>query len=115
MTHRYGIDTSVLMRLLTGDPEAEYIRCERHLRSLIAEGAEILASNQVIGEAYVAVRHHYGVSREEARDGLIRVLQSGVVAPSNGRKVLGALGVSGGAGLPDRLIATTTPAPGSKS
>lgn len=81
-------------------------RCVETLRSLIEdEGAEIVVSNQVIGEAYVAVQHHCGVSKTDARAGVLDVLRSGMVAPLNGRAVLAALEAHGGAGLLDRLIA----------
>ena len=106
MTQRFGIDTSVLVRLLTGEPEADFAHCVAKLSALIEdEGAEIFASNQVIGEAYVAVQHHYEVSKADARAGLLDVLHSGLVAPLNGRAVFAALEASGGAGLFDRLIA----------
>ena len=106
MTQRFGIDTSVLVRLLTGEPEADFAHCVAKLSALIEdEGAEIFASNQVIGEAYVAVQHHYEVSKADTRAGLLDVLHSGLVAPLNGRAVFAALEASGGAGLFDRLIA----------
>ena len=105
MTRRYGIDTSVLVRLLTGNPPDTSSHCERELRALARSGAEVLASNQVIGEAYVTVQHHYGVSTADARAGLLHVLRSGLVAPLNGRSVVAALEASGGPGLFDRLIA----------
>ncbi len=105
MTQRFGIDTSVLVRLLTGEPEADYALCVSKLRALIEdEDAELFASNQVIGEAYIAVQHHYGVSKDEARDGLLNVLRSGLVAPLNGGSALAAIDARQGAGLPDRLI-----------
>lgn len=105
MTQRFGIDTSVLVRLVTGDPEPEFTRCVTALSALVEdEGAEIFVSNQVLGEAYVAVQHHYRISRSEARAGLLDVLQSGLVSPLSGRAVIAALEVSGGAGLFDRLI-----------
>jgi predicted nucleic acid-binding protein len=51
MTPRFGIDTSVLVRLVTGEPQAEFERCVEMLRSLIEDdGAEIVVSNQVVGE-----------------------------------------------------------------
>ena len=105
MTPRFGIDTSVLVMLLMGEPQAEFERCVETLRSLIEDdGAEIVVSNQVIGEAYVAVQYHYGVSKTDARAGLLDVLRSGMVAPLNGRVVLAALEAREGAGLLDRLI-----------
>ena len=106
MTQRFGIDTSILVRLLTGDPEEEFVRCRGRLIRLVEDdGAEIFASNQVIGEAYVAVQHHYGVSKADCRDGLAAVLRSGLVAPLGGDATLVTLGQTGGAGLLDRLIA----------
>ena len=106
MTPRFGIDTSVLVRLVSGHPVAEFERCVRRLSALIEDdGAEVLASNQVIGEAYVAVQHHYGVSKADARAALAGVLRSGLVAPLQGRAAFAALEASTGAGLMDRLIA----------
>ena len=81
MTQPCGIDTSVLVRLATGAPAAEFQRCVEALRTLVQEqGLEILASNQVVGEAYVAIQHHYGVSDTDARTALLNVLTSGLVA-----------------------------------
>ena len=106
MTPRYGTDTSILVRLLTGSPELEFERCDRELTKLVEQdGAEVFASNQVIGEAYVAVQHHYGVTKAAARTGLLSVLTSGLVSPLNGQSVLDALAETGGPGLLDRLIA----------
>ena len=105
MTRRFGIDTSVLVRLLTGYPEAEFEHCVDRLHELVDEGDEVLASSQVIGEAYVAVQHHYGVSTADARASLHNALRSGLAAPLNGRSVIAALETTGGPGLIDRLIA----------
>ena len=35
MTRAYGIDTSVLVRLVTGEPEPDFQRCVNELRILI--------------------------------------------------------------------------------
>ena len=106
VTPRFGIDTSVLVRLLTGEPTEDFEHCVSRLSNLIEDnGAEVFASNQVIGEAYVAVQHHYGVSKADARAGLIDVLRSGLVSPLNGRAVFEALEAASGPGLFDRLIA----------
>ena len=106
VTPRFGIDTSVLVRLLTGEPPDKFEHCVSRLRKLIEDGgAEVFASNQVIGEAYIAVQHHYGVSKTDARSGLIDVLRSGLVSPLNGRAVFEVLEAASGPGLFDRLIA----------
>ena len=105
MTRRFGIDTSILVRLLTRDPEADFDHCVTKLRALIEQGGEVFASNQVIGETYVAVQHHYGVSKADARASLLDALRSGLVTPLNGRSAVVALDASGGPGMFDRLIA----------
>ena len=105
MTLRYGIDTSVLVRLLTRQPPEDFYYCRSRLRELVEDGSEIFASNQVIGEAYVTVQHHYDIPREEVRIALLRVLRSGLVSPLNGPDVLAILSESGQPGLFDRLIA----------
>lgn len=104
MTRRFGIDTSILVRLLTGQPEPDFQNCVNQLRGLMEQGCEIFASNQVIGEAYIAVQHHYGVSKANARAAIIDVLISGLVGPANGPSVVAALEASDGPGLFDRLI-----------
>jgi len=106
MAARYGIDTSILVRLATGDPADAFERCLKALSLLVErDDAELFASNQVIGESYVALQHHYGVLKTEARAALAGVLTSGLVKPMNGPAVLAALEASSGCGLLDRLIA----------
>ncbi len=106
MGARYGIDTSILVRLVSGDPEDGFQHCVRRLTTLIErDDAEIFASNQVIGETYVALQHHYGVTKAQAREALSSVLKSGLVAPLNGTSVHAALEAQSGCGLLDRLIA----------
>ena len=106
MPARFGIDTSILVRLATGDPEDGFETCVRKLTALIeGDDAEVFASNQVIGEAYIALQHHYGVSKLDARKALASVLRSGLLAPLNGAGVFAALEADAGCGLLDRLIA----------
>lgn len=106
MIRRYGIDTSILLRLLTGSPADEYERCRHELSSLVESGnAEVFVSNQVVGEAYISVKHHYRISSSDARAGLLRILTGGLISPLNGQAVITALETAGGPGLFDRLIA----------
>lgn len=106
MTNHYGIDTSILVRLITGDPTEEFDRVVRLLKKLIKDepNAEIQASNQVIGEAYIALQHHYQVAKSDARKALLTVLDSGLISPLNA-EVFEILKQEGGCGLMDRLIA----------
>ena len=102
---RYGVDTSILVRLVARAPQADFERCLGRLSVLVDErGCEVLASNQAIGEAYAALIHHYDLSSADARAGLLDVLTCGLVAPLNGQTVVEALSAAG-PGLFDRLIA----------
>ena len=101
---RIGIDTSVLVRLVTGLPPEDYSSCVERLAAMTESDVELFASNQVIGEAHVALQHHYGATGEDAKSALRAALTSGLVAPLNGSAVLEALAASSGPGLFDRLI-----------
>ena len=107
MTQRFGIDTSVLVRLATGVPQIQFQRTVDKLTMLIEkQGARIVASNQVIGESYIALQHHYGVEKLDARAALTGVLQSGLVEPLRGQSTIDELAATKGCGLMDRLIAS---------
>ena len=100
-----GIDTSVLIRLVTAEPTELHAYCMARLNELKREGVRVVASNQVIGETYISTHRHYGGALEKIRADLIEVLTGGLVEPQNGPTVLDVLAASGGAGLFDRLIA----------
>lgn len=105
-TQIYGLDTSVFVRLLTGHPEADFEKTAQALKKLHENDSstELVVSNQVIGEAYITLQHHYEISKEDARQAMLDLFASGNVSPLNGALVLEALAETGGAGLMDRLI-----------
>jgi predicted nucleic acid-binding protein len=106
MPRRCGIDTSILVRLATGEPAQDFDRVVAALTHLVeVEHVALFASHMVIGEAYVVLQHHYGVSKPDAKAALRSVLSSGLVAPWGGDLVLDALATNRGCGLLDRLIA----------
>ncbi len=106
MPRRCGIDTSILMRLATGEPPRDFDRVVASLTRLVeVEHVALFASHMVIGEAYVALQHHYAVSKPDAKAALRSVLTSALVAPAGGEAVLEALASNRGCGLMDRLIA----------
>ena len=104
---RYGIDTSIFVRLLTADPEKDYEQTKAALEQILIDdpAAEIEVSNMVIAEAYFVLQHHYGVPKDEAREALASVMTSGLVKPLRGQNVLDALSQTQEPGLLDRLIA----------
>jgi predicted nucleic-acid-binding protein len=102
----YGIDTSILVRLLTGQPAADYHATVTRLTALRStQPAHITVANIVVAETYAVLQHHYGVDRKTAREGLLSVLTSGLVEPAQGDAVLEALRSTKEPGLTDRLIA----------
>ena len=102
----YGIDTLFLVRLVTADPEPDFRRCVNELRLMIeGQDSEVIASNRVIGEAYIVLQRHCGNSASDVRSGLSDAPTSGLVTPLDGQAVVPALQESSGSGVFDRLIA----------
>lgn len=106
-THIYGIDTSVFVRLLTGHPERDFKKSADGLKNLHEKNpsTELVVSNQVIGESYIALQFHYSISKEDARAAILQLFTTGSISPLNGQSVFEILKARGGAGLMDRLIA----------
>ena len=100
-----GIDTSVVLRLLVGEPAAQARAARSRLEKALAQGETVLVCDLVIAEAYFALHHHYGVPKDEARQLLAELLGSGVVQADPPEALL-ALEKSPGAGLVDRLVHT---------
>ena len=103
---RAGLDTSVVLRLLTGEPENLAMRAWQAVQDFRAEGGDILVSDIVVGEAYFALHHHYDVPKEEALTQLHRFLKSGeFVATGHAPTVLATPRLAtANPGLLDRLI-----------
>jgi predicted nucleic acid-binding protein len=103
-----GLDTSVVLRILTGEPEGQ-ARATRHfIRTSVGRGIRVIVSDLVISEAYLALVTHYGISKREAAVGLLDMLEHGVVHPGPGERaveVLRAMKTAGQKpGVVDRLI-----------
>jgi predicted nucleic acid-binding protein len=105
-TQVYGIDTSVFVRLLTGHPEKDFKATSAALQQLFEQepSVELVVSNQVIGESYITLQHHYQLSKTDAREGIQSFLGEGMVSALNGAEILVLLSQEGGAGLMDCLI-----------
>ena len=100
-----GLDTSVAVRLLVGEP-VEQAEAARHV--LDASGAADPAgvSDLVAGETYFALRHHYRVPHGRAVAAIRALLADARVGPTGvALEVLDALSDEETApGLMDRLI-----------
>lgn len=98
-----GLDTSVVLRLLTGEPAVEARVARARIERAHAAAEPVIVTDLVLAEAYFALHHHYGIAKEEARSHLRRMAGSGVVTVVPPEAVA-ALDPSTGAGLADRLI-----------
>lgn len=62
----FGLDTSVVLRLLTGQPQEPAERALERYQSGIAAGDSFYVSDIVASETYYAIQHHYGNTKDEA-------------------------------------------------
>ena len=58
-----GLDTSVVVRLLVGEPQNIARATRRRLERAVEAGERVLVSDLVIAEAYFALQHHYGIPK----------------------------------------------------
>ena len=101
-----ALDTSVVVRLLTGQPTAQ----AEQARALLTRATDgVTVSDLVVGEVYFALRHHYAVPHGEAVRALAGFLHDPKVVSSGvARSVLANPEVAKVAksfpGFMDRLI-----------
>lgn len=103
-----GMDTSVVLRLLTGEPADQARAALNWLHETRLAGDMPFISDLVITETYFALQYHFGVPKHEAIKHLHSFISSGEVASAPGVAAILAmdnLAVSN-PGLVDRLIHT---------
>ncbi|QJR37834.1 PIN domain-containing protein [Gemmatimonas groenlandica] len=66
-----GLDTSVVLRLLTGAPAKQ---ADAARRMLAASRDTICVSDLVVSESYFALRHHYAVPHADAAHAMAALL-----------------------------------------
>lgn len=103
---RVGLDTSVVLRLLIGEPEAQAQKAEKFLDSLLKAGRRPAVSDLVVAETYFALQFHYDVPKKEALRVLREFFESGEIeSPGKAAEVLNAQRLSSSKpGFVDRLI-----------
>ena len=101
-----GLDTSVVLRLLTGAPPAQAQAALEWLLVQRANGIVLTVSDLVISEIYYALQHHFRVPKQEALDKLAAFLGSGdVMAMGVAATVLATPGLATAKpGFVDRII-----------
>ena len=69
MTH--GLDTSVVVRIISGLPEGAAEKVGERIAAEIAGGDDFAVSALVLSETYFALQHHYAFTKEEALQSLL--------------------------------------------
>ncbi len=101
-----GLDTTVIVRLLVGEPVAQAKAAQVFLNELFESGEKAAVSDLVVSETYFALQYHYNVPKAEALDALDALFQSGeIVASGAAASVLKTKKLSSAKpGFVDRLI-----------
>ncbi|MBN2293069.1 MAG: PIN domain-containing protein [Pirellulales bacterium] len=104
----HGLDTSVVLRLITGEPETLAARALLFIEEAIDARDSIIVSDIVICEAYFALNTHYDVPKREAIATLIDMLSEGYISTTDGSPILKVMRTclksSQKPGFVDRLI-----------
>ena len=103
---KIGLDTSVVLRLLIGQPADQAQRAVAFLEETARRGDQAVVSDLVVAESYFALQYHYGVPKKQALLALRRMFGDGEIEPQGvASEVLATDGLaSAKPGFVDRLI-----------
>jgi len=101
-----SLDTSVLLRLLIGEPEDQHEASMRFLSEQLSHGGEVHVADLVLAEAYFALQSYYAMPKKDALAALsLFVRHGGVIVSPAAREVLSIQNLaSSNPGFVDRLI-----------
>ncbi|MBA4386942.1 MAG: hypothetical protein C0404_03110 [Verrucomicrobia bacterium] len=101
-----GLDTSVVLRLLTDEPQAQARRALREVEILLRQECSLFVADMVVAEVYFALQHHYGVPKAEALSMILDLFKkSGLKASGAAASVLTIPNpAAANPGFVDRLI-----------
>ena len=104
MTH--GLDTSVIVRIISGLPEGAAEKVGQRIAADIADGEVFNVSALVLSEAYFALQHHYAFTKEEALQSLIAFSRTdGIKIPDSLKAILQSANLAkSDPGFVDRMI-----------
>jgi len=66
----YGLDTSVVLRLLTGEPHGLALKAANRVMAIIRSGGSCLIGDLVATESYFALQYHYKIPKAKALSAL---------------------------------------------
>ena len=99
-----GIDTCVVLRLLTGLPEDQAARARAFLERCYCDGIDVCVSDMVTAESYHALIYHYDVPKIRAVEVLRDFLSSPMITTTGHALAVIRSYTGTGAGLVDRLV-----------
>ncbi|HQF55535.1 MAG TPA: hypothetical protein PK208_10495 [Fibrobacteria bacterium] len=103
---RIGLDTSVVIRLLVGEPLDQHMAALEHIQSLQARNVKLVVADLVLLEAYFALQNSYLMPKSEAIKAMDRFLESGHFETEPGSILKSdVFRIQSKAGFGDRLIA----------
>ena len=104
MTH--GLDTSVVVRIISGLPEDAARRVGERIAAEVLSGELFAISPLVLSEAYFALQHHYDFTKEEALQSLRALAQTdGICVSESVRAILDVPNLAmANPGFVDRMI-----------
>ena len=70
---RYGVDTSIVLRVLTGKPESLALVVRARLEELWLDGVVLDVCDLVVSETYFALQHSYCLSKARALNALVKL------------------------------------------
>ena len=80
----FGMDTSYLLRLLTGQPKELAEKALARYLEAVGRGDSFSVSDTVVTEAYYALQHHYGKTKDETIEALKGISEDDSIAFSAG-------------------------------
>ena len=101
-----GLDTTLILRLLTGEPVKQFEKARRFIEEQLADSKRLFVSDLVLAESYFALHYHYKVPKDEAVRELDNLLSSGIIHPIPGSVCQKVIKESANhkAGLVDQII-----------
>ena len=84
----YGLDTSALLRIVTSDPPSLAVKVARAIQLIVEDGGILHVSDLVVQEAYFALQHHYGSTKENAIADLLAISNAEGFHFSSGAKAV---------------------------
>ena len=70
---RYGVDTSIVLRVLTGKPDSLAAVVRTRLEGLWLDGVVLDVCDLVVSETFFALQHSYRLSKERALNALAKL------------------------------------------